>query len=981
MNNLAVIYHTTGRYAEAEPLYKKALEITKKIYKTEEHPKVASGMNNLAELYHITSRYREAEYLYKRALEIYKQAYDYTEEQENVVIVMNNLALLYYAESRYAEAELLYKKTREMFIRVYKTEEHENVATSINNLAGLYHITSRYAEAEPLYKRALDIRKKIYKTEEHENVAQSMNNLAGLYHITSRYAEAEPLYKRALDIRKKVYKTEEHEDVASSMNNLAKLYRDTSRYAEAEPLYKRALDIRKKVYKTEEHENVATNMNNLAELYSATSRYAEAGPLYKRALEIYTKVYKTEEHPDVAISMNNLAGLYEATSRYTEAELLYKRSLEIKKKVYSTEEHPNVAISMSNLAMFYGIIDKHNESDNLFQHSLAIYSMGIEEVLPILSDRQKLNYVKKKRGNIYVYLSHTSGYMLSNQDSVTQTFNEWLKWKNIVMEAQGRYIEAAMRSDNPEVKRLFDELNMTRRTIAALNSSGPKNMTPEAYAERRQKLEKQRESLEVELSKLSKDYALEKNVGKINAKMLSGILPPGSVYLDYAQIDYYNFKEKKWDKPRYLVFVFVPDKEPIVKLLDLGEAEGTDDHIKSYIDYVNEYGEAKEKLDQDLKRLKELQTKSPEDRDYLSTRDRIEPIKREIEDLKKALSEASGELSKKAQPVYDAVLKPLQQYTKGKQHIYISPDGTLNLIPFEALKTPEGKYLIEQHDISYIGAGRDFVRFEDTTVAEGGAVVFANPDYDMGLTEKEEMVKAMNLRGTTTKGDVSRDLKGLKFPPLHDTIQEAEGIEKALKGKYNITDYQDKNALEEALLPKKAINPKILHIATHGYFLPDEKEERRPDPIRMIGDGQNIPDTKTENPMLRSGIVLAGVNKAIAEGRDDGVISAEKILGMHLKGTRLVVLSACKTGVGDVQLGEGVAGLRRSFILAGAKTVVMSLWSVPSQETTELMVDFYTLMSNGKDKSEALKQAKLNMMKKEDSPFYWGAFILLGNTE
>jgi CHAT domain-containing protein len=120
---------------------------------------------------------------------------------------------------------------------------------------------------------------------------------------------------------------------------------------------------------------------------------------------------------------------------------------------------------------------------------------------------------------------------------------------------------------------------------------------------------------------------------------------------------------------------------------------------------------------------------------------------------------------------------------------------------------------------------------------------------------------------------------------------------------------------------------------------------------------------------------------SLQEGRDDGMASAEKILGLRLKGTEIVVLSACETGVGDVRSGEGVFGLKRAFILSGAKTVVMSLWSVPSEETTELMTRFYTLMSKGKTKADALGKAKLDMMKKKENPFYWGAFVLVGNPE
>jgi len=162
----------------------------------------------------------------------------------------------------------------------------------------------------------------------------------------------------------------------------------------------------------------------------------------------------------------------------------------------------------------------------------------------------------------------------------------------------------------------------------------------------------------------------------------------------------------------------------------------------------------------------------------------------------------------------------------------------------------------------------------------------------------------------------------------------------------------------------------LLHLATHGCFLKEEAVKQ--DDNYLMQEQEILPAVNIENPMLRSGIVLAGINASLKEGRDDGMVTAEKILGLRLKGTDLVVLSACETGVGDVKNGEGVFGLKRAFILSGAKTLVMSLWSVPSEETTELMIDFYSFMEKGKTKSEALRQAKLNMMGKNPNPFFWG---------
>lgn len=292
---------------------------------------------------------------------------------------------------------------------------------------------------------------------------------------------------------------------------------------------------------------------------------------------------------------------------------------------------------------------------------------------------------------------------------------------------------------------------------------------------------------------------------------------------------------------------------------------------------------------------------------------------------------------------------------------------------------------MEEYTISYISAGRDIVRFTDTNIAKGDALIIADPDYDMGLMERDKIAKEMKV-AKTLRGGLSKDVLNMSFDRLSDTKQEADAIEKVLKNKkkLKVKNYQGKNAIEEMIF--SAETPKILHLATHGYFLNDEElkgsKETRGVTIKLKEDFLTKDEAvNIENPMLRSGIVFSGVNASLKAGRDEGMVSAEKILGLNLKGTDLVVLSACETGVGDVKNGEGVFGLKRAFILSGAKTLVMSLWSVPSAETTELMTEFYTLISEGRSKSDALREAKLNMMKKKSNPFYWGAFVMTGKPE
>jgi CHAT domain-containing protein/Tfp pilus assembly protein PilF len=898
----------TGTLEEAETLIQKALDLSE------------------------AGKYEEVIPQAERALEIYERVLG--EDHPNVAISLNIIANLYQKTGKYAEAVTLYKRSLEIHERNLG-QNHPDVARILHYLGNLYLDIGRYAEAEPLYRRALEINEKALG-KDHPDVATGLIDLAHLYKATARFAEAEPLFKRSLEINEKAL-GKDHPDVAKSLNSIAGLYKSTGRYAEAEPLYKRSLEIAEKAL-GKDHPDVATFLNNQASLYGATGRYAEAELFYKRSLEIAEKAFG-KDHPRVATPLNNLAEIYGATGRYAEAEPLFRRSLEITEKALG-KDHPDVATGLIDLAWLYAGIGKHGDSHRSFSRGIEIEEKKRENVFLLLSEKQKITYMEQTKGSINGLVSHTVKYLRDDNLVLGQTFNTWLRWKGAVMEAQGRYIDAITYSEDPEIRKKFDELNNIRREIAKLHLSKPEKMSLEEYRKMLEDLEKKKEFLEAELSRLSKDFALEKMVGKVDTKGISKILLKkggSSVYIDFANIPIFDFKKVKFGKSRYLVFVLIPDKEPMVKLLDLSEAEEVDNHIRAYLE--------------EMKRAKEFRE---------MPRDRV--------------------LKAEAKAFYDILLKPIEKEIKSKKYLYISPDGNLNLIPFEVLVNPEGKYLMEDYSITYIAAGRDIMRFADTNVAKGEPVIMADPDYDMGLQEKTQTAKAMGVIETRGPAPLSRDARDMRFKRLPDTKKEANAVEKILRKSQNINvqNYQKKRALEEILLT--ANNPRFLHLATHGYFLKDEEVKKEPQMMGFISaERDRFVDIGVENPMLRSGIVLAGANASLKEGRDDGIVSAEKILGLRLKGTDLVVLSACETGTGDVKSGEGVFGLKRSFILSGAKTVVMSLWSIPSKETTELMTDFYTLMAKGKTKAEALREARLNLMKKNPNPFYWGAFIMVGN--
>ena len=231
-------------------------------------------------------------------------------------------------------------------------------------------------------------------------------------------------------------------------------------------------------------------------------------------------------------------------------------------------------------------------------------------------------------------------------------------------------------------------------------------------------------------------------------------------------------------------------------------------------------------------------------------------------------------------------------------------------------------------------------------------MIFANPNFDSKIASasKEEIAITPN----TSRSGIIKSLFMMRFAPLPGTKAEAKSIRATLDPK-SILEYQKEKATESTLMKIK--EPKILHIATHGFFINDN----------------TIP-----NPMLKSGIALAGANASAIKGKSDGIVTALKLSGLDLKGTDLVVLSACETGVVDINATDSVSGLSKAFIQAGAKDIVMSLWSVDDQATKELMTSFYQEMKKNKNYAEALKAAKLKMIEENRHPFYWGAFVVSG---
>jgi CHAT domain-containing protein len=312
------------------------------------------------------------------------------------------------------------------------------------------------------------------------------------------------------------------------------------------------------------------------------------------------------------------------------------------------------------------------------------------------------------------------------------------------------------------------------------------------------------------------------------------------------------------------------------------------------------------------------------------------------------------------------VFDPLRAALGAARDLILAPDGELCLLPFEVL--PDGTdYLLQEYRISYLAVGRDALRFGARAVEPARPLVLADPDFDAG---------SRKARTEEDRGRLSRAVEEaeLSFGRLPGTRAEGEEVAELL----GVAAWLGPAVLERRL--KRARSPRLLHIATHGFFVGPAGGGRSGD----TGQVGLLGEAAADNPLLRSGLALAGANTWLRGGRppedaEDGLLTAEDVTGLDLLDTELVVLSACETGLGEVRIGEGVFGLRRAFPLAGARSLVMSLWKVPDGPTRELMVDYYRRLLGGAPRGEALRQAQRALKARYPDPLCWGAFICQGD--
>jgi CHAT domain-containing protein/tetratricopeptide (TPR) repeat protein len=954
-----------GKYSAAIAPAEKCRDIRLRILGAADRDS-AWAVDRLATMHQYSGDLARAVPLFLQALEIRKAALG--EKHPGYASSLNNLAELYRAMGDYARAEPLYRQALDID-KAALGEKHPDYATDLNNLASLYDSMGDYARAEPLYRQALEIKKGALG-DKHPSYATSLNNLAELYRSMGDYARAEPLYRQALEIKKAAL-GDKHPSYASGLNNLAMLYDSMGDYAQAEPLYRQALEIKKGAL-GDKHPSYATSLNNLAELYRSMGDYARAEPLYRQALEI-DKAALGDKHPGFATDLNNLALLYDSMGDYARAEPLYRQASDIDKTAlgnkhphYATslnnlaelyrsmgdyaraeplyrqaleidkaalgDKHPGYAIHLNNLAVLELALGRPGEAEKHAKQAVAIQRQSLDLAGAVQSERQQLAMT----GGVRFYLDSYLAAALAAGTPPGDIYAEAAAWKGAVsaQQQQMRAREHALAADpKSEFARLFAQLDQHSRKLAALYRYTPKPEEAEKFRQATRTLAESVEALQQQLSGLDPDFHRAWAERSLSSDTLRKALPAGAALVDLLEYDHY-----------------IPPPMP-------GEKQRWE---RRYLAFV-------------------LRNDRPVACTPLGP---AAPINELVETWRAGfgrLPTAAGKLP--GDELGKLVWQPLAAELAGVKIVLISPDGALAQLPWAALPGEKpGTFLIEQRQLAVVPVPQMLPELLKATPPPGApASLFLAGDIDYGGDPGTSTDKLASRAAAARRRDGSVQFVGLEaaqgeLASIRDWYEQAAGAG-------DVKALRRRNATESAFRDQAPRHP-WLHLITHGYFAsgqPSDSQKREP-----------------TDPGLLSGLAFAGANRPPADGKDDGILTALEVAALDLSKVDTVVLSACETGLGQSAGGEGLLGLQRAFQVAGAKTVVASLWKVPDAATSRLMQRFYKNMWDRKlGRLAALQEAQVFMIHDQASrglvpehreaddsllpPQYWAAFALSGD--
>jgi len=743
---------------------------------------------------------------------------------------------------------------------------------------------------------------------------------------------------------------EDRRPVADVLSRLGHLYQHSGDDDAAERNYLHALKIRRRVA-GERSADVYPSLVALGALYERTGRYEQADAHLQEAVAI-ARDHGMPEDPTL---LNNLARLQHAAGRFDESLENYHRALTaIDRKGRTGGQRALVWANLAELLAARGDLD---EAIELFTDVLAYQRQAIGDIASFASERQLMDALRSHRTRLSQYLSLAIRYFSDSPQHVRRAADLVIDRKALGLDLLAHQREAVLDARYPQLREQLERLTAMRARIAQRRLAGP-DAPADAGAEELWRAELNREALEREMARAIPEFAARQREQTADCAVVAEAIPEGAVAIEFLRYSPFDFTairsqgDNPWQPPRYLAIVIGPGK-PEPALVDLEDAKTINGLISALRFQITGEMERADGAAGDIIQIPG------------------EPA---------ACDDATARLRA-------SVIDPLTEEIGAANRLLLAPDGDLLLLPFEVLPDGHGQQLIDTYTISYLTSARDVMRIgEPSGHPVGPPLVIAAPDYNAGAAA----------------------LRNEPFCPLPGTRHEGERVAELLSVRPLLAGQAVKTAVENCR------GPRILHLATHGFLLPPERplspDEFRagmtirpidPDRRTMVLDKtlatptqfvsaddafQRLSGRGIRNPLLRAGLAFAGANTWLHGDEPpapagNGILTAEEVTGLDLSGTELVVLSACQTGLGKVESGEGVFGFRRSFVLAGARTVVLTLWEIPDNPTRELMEHFYLLVHDGRPRAEALREAKLRLRARYPDDASWAAFICQGDPD
>ena len=911
LDSLGDLNKEQGFFKQAEPFFLKARKINKKFYGNDSNDDYLRISTNLANLYLEMGLYRKSENLF---LEILNKRID---SKENTSSTLNNLGLLYQDQGNYVKAKDFLVKAMEIDKKRYG-ENSKEYASSLNNLALNFVRQGKYKKAEELYLQSIEIIERL-KGNEDPSLAKRLNNLAVLYQNMGFFSKAEPLYMRSLEIDEKSF-GRNHPNTAISLNNLGLMYFLQGINDRAEPLLIESLNINKKFY-GKYHPKTSTSLNNLSLVYENKKSI----PLLKESLKITSKIFG-KEHPDTATALNNLAMSYYENSQFEKAEEFLNESIKIDQK-FLDENHPKLAISLSNLGLIYKDQGYFKKSEKSLLDSLSIrkslFGLENEETSANLIDlgelyKENKDFLKahssiRKGVEIFANLIQREAPFIPIADRV-----KYIESFNYGFEAA---ISSAFESNTGTELAFFARLNrqglleeiekrQSLKTkfldseiilIDRLRHITEKLSSKNINKKQIKILRKERDNIEKEIYRLIPK--LQPRIVQI--EQVANNLPENSILIEYQRyLPSRNDFNKNPIKERYLAFILYPDRT--YKVVDLVAADLLDNKIKNaLISSEQSYSDSQELW---------------------------------------------NEVSKE-------IIKPLKKYIDNSSTLFISPDSEIHRVPFMALKsTNQINFLSEIYNLRLLTTGREIIDLNiNSKVSKQRPLIIANPSFDKSAGLFKQNINIKNKFNNSQYR--SFYLNNTNWKSLPGTQKEGITISKIINGELLTQEAATASNIQSRE------SAKIIHIASHAYYIPNEQKEI--------------------SPLLKSGIVLTGANSSFSEGFDDGYLTSLEISKLDWVGTEMVVISACDSGLGEIKSGEGIYGLKRAITVAGARSSLLSLWEVNDKATAAFMESFYKKLKEGEGRSNALAstQNEFRVHPNEDwrHPNVWAAFQLSGD--